>query len=188
MPQEETQRKRRRHRQKRVDRTPPPESYLPPLALDKPDEETVQVQVLPRPRFANRNVWTWTMKERPAGEIGVGTHVTLATGGQASGVGRLSAVADLKRHWATYIISGSPMQCRLRAPVAWVTLSGLEAYTHRALYLQLSPIPGPHESLAALPHFQNELHNPYYEAEEEREDKRETERLRERIARITNAD
>ncbi|KAH9838267.1 uncharacterized protein C8Q71DRAFT_856231 [Rhodofomes roseus] len=158
---------------------------LPPFSLPPTNETTIDVRILPLPivgKGIGRGL-TWTLDKRPAEQLRKGMSVRFCTDVQMSGLGRLSAIADLRRHWVTFLVSGADQPCNLRVPIPWASLGDLEGYTHQHHYFNLAKLPPPHPSFAQRPAFQNEDENPYeFDIEDE-----EIPSLSNRIANITNA-
>ncbi|TFY67455.1 hypothetical protein EVJ58_g1601 [Rhodofomes roseus] len=126
---------------------------------------------------------TWIVQSRPEIQLGKRQHVVLKTNAQRSGVGRLTSVADLRRHWVIFTVSGAPHSCNLRVPIPWAALDDLEGFTHSKFYFTLPALPRPHAEFSS-PIFTSDEENPYEFELGERAESR-SERL---IARITNAD
>lgn len=149
--------------------------------------DVVEARVLPCPRFGNRKGTTWTVDEKPDRPVRRGGYVTLRTPTeQTAGVGRISAVTDLRRHWVTFAITGATLPCNIRLPISWAVLDDLERYTHRKYYFDLPPDPRPHESLRDDPRFEAEDIYPYADGQP-REDGDASE-MEQRVARITNCE
>ena len=147
--------------------------------------DVVEAKVLPRPRFGNRKGTTWTVDEKPDRPVRRGGYVTLRTSSErTAGVGRISAVTDLRRHWVTFAITGATLPCNIRLPIPWVTLDGLERYTHRKYYFNLPPDPRPHESLRDDPRLENGDIYPYDDGQPGED--ADASAMEERVARITN--
>ncbi|KAH9839018.1 uncharacterized protein C8Q71DRAFT_722058 [Rhodofomes roseus] len=134
---------------------------LPPLSIPPEDLPVVDVKVLPYPTTRYERGPTWIADERPTAQLHKGSRITLRTDAQSSGIGRLSAISDLRRHWVTFSIIGAQQQCNLRVPIPWVILDGLESFTHQEHYLSLPNDPPPHRSFIDIPAFRNNEDNPY---------------------------
>ncbi|KAH9837265.1 uncharacterized protein C8Q71DRAFT_723553 [Rhodofomes roseus] len=158
---------------------------LPSLDLPPTDEPTIIIKVLPHPiigRGIGRGL-TWTADERPAEQLKKGKSIKLCTTTQTSGLGRLSAISDLRRHWVTFAVAGAAQPCNLRVPIPWAALGDLEGFTHQYHYFSLPSLPPPHHTFTNRPAFQNDSENPYeFDIEED-----EIPSLANRIANIINA-
>ncbi|KAH9835831.1 uncharacterized protein C8Q71DRAFT_870101 [Rhodofomes roseus] len=144
---------------------PPPEPItlppLPPLSLPQEDLPTVAVKVLPYPAIKHERGQTWIADERPSAQLQKGSRITICTDAQTSGIGRLSGITDLRRHWVTFAIVGTPQQNNLRVPIPWAALDGLESFTHQKHYFVLPSDPPPHRSYADIAVFCDDNENPY---------------------------
>ena len=147
--------------------------------------DVVEARVLPRPRFGNRKGTTWTVDEKPDRPVRRGGYVTLRTPTErTAGVGRISAVTDLRRHWVTFAITGATLPCNIRIPISWAALDGLERYTHRKYYFNLPPEPRPHESLRNDSRLEAGNMYPYDDGRPGED--ADVSEMEERVARITN--
>ncbi|KAH9838322.1 uncharacterized protein C8Q71DRAFT_856286 [Rhodofomes roseus] len=136
---------------------------LPSLSLPPTNNTAINVKVLPLPivgKGLGRGL-TWTVDERPTEQLRKGISVKLFTDVQTSGIGRLSVVSDLRRHWVTFIVVGAAQPCNLRVPIPWATLEDLESYTHQRHYFSLAILPPPHHSFTNRSAFLNADDNPY---------------------------
>ncbi|TFY56882.1 hypothetical protein EVJ58_g7372 [Rhodofomes roseus] len=144
--------KPRKKRTSRAKPPPPPTPVsLPPLpSLSLPPEglPTMTVKVLPYPITRNECGPTWVANERPMAQIQKGSRITICTDAQSSGIGCLSAITDLRRHWVTFAIVGAQHPCNLRVPIPWAVLDGLESFTHQKHYFDLAKEPPPHRSIS----------------------------------------
>ncbi|KAH9843019.1 uncharacterized protein C8Q71DRAFT_720401 [Rhodofomes roseus] len=158
---------------------------LPSFSLPPTNDTSITVRVLPLP-IVGKGLGpglTWTIDERPAEQLEKGRRVIFSTDAQTSGLGNLSAISDLRRHWVTFIVTGADKPCSLRVPIPWASLGDLEGYTHQHHYFNLPNLPPPHPSFAERPAFQNEKENPYeFDIEED-----DIPSLAKRITNITNA-
>lgn len=143
----------------------------------------VEARVLPRPRFGKGT--TWTVDEKPDKPVRRGAYVTFRTPTErTAGLGRISAVTDLRRHWVTFAITGATLPCNIRLPISWAKLDDLERYTHRKYYFDLPPDPRPHESLRDDPRLEAADIYPYDVGNPGEEG--DANEMEERVAKITN--
>lgn len=118
------------------------ETPLPSLTLSSNDSIVpITVHVLPRPQLGRGTSTTWTIETEPPSRIRRGSKIIMTTASQQSGIGEVSTVTDLRRHWVTFRISGSTHPSNIRAPIAWVMLDQLEGYTHANRYFDLPALP-----------------------------------------------
>ncbi|TFY57610.1 hypothetical protein EVJ58_g6918 [Rhodofomes roseus] len=157
---------------------------LPSLSIATTGEPVTAVRVLPHAEIGNSRGLTWTLDERPAAQLQKGSLITMSAGSEVTGIGRLSAVMDLRRHWVTFAVAGGNLPCDIRVPIPWAILEGLESFTHQHHYFDLKNDPPPHASFHDIPAFQDTNYNPY---EFDLEEKDITSYMR-RIADITGAD
>ncbi|KAH9832458.1 uncharacterized protein C8Q71DRAFT_860855 [Rhodofomes roseus] len=148
-----------------------------------PASTITQVKIAPKPIFGGGRGLTWVADERPASQLKKGSLISLSTASETSGIGKLSAISDLRRHWVTFTVTGADLPCNLRVPIPWSSLDDLESFTHQRNYFDLNNSPPPHTSFHHIPAFNNEEENPY---EFEITDN-EIDSLEDRIAQITNA-
>ncbi|KAH9839783.1 uncharacterized protein C8Q71DRAFT_855094 [Rhodofomes roseus] len=134
---------------------------LPSLPLPPALETAVSVTVLPLPTVGNGRGLTWTVDDRPAEQLQKGKRITMRTDTQTSGIGRLSAISDLRRHWVTFTVAGATQPFNLRVPIPWASLEDLESYTHQHHYFDLPNLPPPHRFYADRPAFLDDKENPY---------------------------
>jgi len=104
---------------------------------------------------------TWVVKSRPAKQLGKRQHIVLQSDSKRSGVGRLTSVVEMRRHWVLFTVSGGPYPCNVRVPVPWAALDDLESFTHAKLYFTLPTLPRPHAEFERIPLFTNDEENPY---------------------------
>ncbi|KAH9914295.1 uncharacterized protein B0H18DRAFT_959930 [Fomitopsis serialis] len=155
---------------------------LPQLTLQHSNLPVTEVDVNEQPTMEERSGLTWIVKDRPHRQLAKQQLVRLQTESQRSGVGRLSRVVTLRRHWITFEITGARPKCTLRVPVPWVALDNLEGMTHASNYATLPSLPRPHPDFRHLPPFRNDKVNPYeFEIPEI-----ELKQLNRRLRRITN--
>ncbi|KAH9918112.1 uncharacterized protein B0H18DRAFT_958033 [Fomitopsis serialis] len=169
--------------QKRKRQQPtPPITPLPQLIIPLSHLPIIDVEVTEQPTMEERNGLTWIVKDRPLKQLAKQQLIRLCTDSQRSGVGRLSQIVTLRRHWITFAISGARSYCTLRVPVPWVALDNIEGRSHASTYATLPNLPRPHPSFRHLPSFRNDGENPYeFDIEEE-----ELEELDRRLRRIAN--
>ena len=132
---------------------------LPRLKFPNDGERVIAVKVLLRPFVGRAGYTTWVVDERPARRVGHGQLVELYTHHARSGIGMLSAITDLTRHWVTWTIVGSQTKCSLRVPVPWAVMSGIEGVAHVKHYKSLPALPPPHRAVA--PGIDDGESNPY---------------------------
>ena len=122
---------------------------LPPLhaSTTSGDVKLGRVKVLDCPKVNGKGEQTWTVDEEPVSNLQCGTLVILFNNAHESGIGRLSAIVDLRRHWITFTIAGAPFPVFLRVPAPWTRLEGLAAFSYSAHFNSLPFIPGPPASL-----------------------------------------
>ncbi|TFY52422.1 hypothetical protein EVJ58_g10030 [Rhodofomes roseus] len=134
---------------------------LPTLSIADTGEPVIATSVLPHAEIGNSRGLTWTVNERPAAQLQKGRLITMSTGGEVTGIGRLSAVMDLRRHWVTFAVTGANLPCDIRVPIPWAILEGLESFTHQHHYFSLNNTPPPHASFRDIPAFHDIHYNPY---------------------------
>lgn len=167
----------------------PSASSLPVFADTPPshdDEETdfEEIKVTTHPSFGSGpTLLTWIVDERPKVQISTGMSIKLTSASRTTGVGRVSGVVDLRRHWVTFKLQGAQSPCSLQVPIPWAKLPVFESYTHTKHYFQLPVRPHAHIQYRYNPIFYDVAQNPY---EFDLWDVDEVE-LDERIDAITNA-
>ncbi|KAH9838218.1 uncharacterized protein C8Q71DRAFT_854343 [Rhodofomes roseus] len=139
----------------------PPTHAFPLLQLTPDPANTTEVVVGGRPAKSLGNGPIWTVMERPAVHIGSGHLITLKADGSQSGVGRLTVMTDLRRHWITWKIEGGPTTCNLRVPIPWARLSSSESDRHTQEYRLLKSLPPPHYSFIIDPDILYPNESPY---------------------------
>lgn len=180
----DTERKtsRRSQRLQMVLRFDPPPPPLPQLLLLHNDEhQAVNVVVLPIPTIEQGRGLTWIVDKRPQKQVGTGQLITLSTGGRTTGVGRLASVTDLRQHWITWSVSGARNELRIRVPIPWANLTGVESVAHAKHYKSLPSIPLPHPDFAKNPAIAQATESPY----EFELDERSAAKLSRHLDRIT---
>jgi len=103
----------------------------------------------------------WVTATRPKRQLSRTLKISLKTSQQVSGVGRLSALTALCRHWVSFSIMGSLSPCSLRVPIPWASLEPLECHIHATRYLSLATEPAPHPDFAGNPLISNDTESPY---------------------------
>ena len=111
----------------------------------------LRVQVLDHPRVDKRGGQTWTIDEEPTSALSLDDLIIFYTPTHESGIGRISAITDLRQHWVTFTIAGASPPTKLRIPVAWANLDDLAAFTYKNLFHSLPALPGPHRALRNIP-------------------------------------
>ncbi|TFY68499.1 hypothetical protein EVJ58_g965 [Rhodofomes roseus] len=117
---------------------------LPNLQLPHDPADALEVRVQRQPAIGEGEGLTWIVDEQPRIRLGKDQHITLIIGDTRSGVGRITHVTDMRRHWVTWTVDGGPKKCSLRVPVPWALLSDLEGLAHTRHYPSLPPLPAPH--------------------------------------------
>ena len=107
----------------------------------------IRVNVLNCPRFPVGGGTIWTVDEEPASPLQSGTLIILYNDNGDSGIGRISAVTDLRQHWVTFTLAGASPPAYVRTPVVWAKLADLAAHTHSVYFNELPPYPGPPEKV-----------------------------------------
>ena len=141
-----------------------PSSFrLPPLCLSAHDDEVVEVKVLDRPVRGEKRGMVWIVESRPPRQLANGQKIVLRTSEEVSGVGRLSTLDGLYRHWASFVIAGGPPSrpCSLRVPIPWSSLSALESHAHTKHYSSLPKLPSPHPAFLNNPLITSDKESPY---------------------------
>ncbi|KAH9926013.1 uncharacterized protein B0H18DRAFT_954902 [Fomitopsis serialis] len=150
--------------------TPSPPAHCLPIlhpSHNASNPLTIEVDGIPE---RNGATWTWTVKKRPLSQIEAGQPVVLITGGSRSGTGLIEAVSELRRHWITWSLAGSPGIYGIRAPTSWSRLAGRDRTIHTTLYHLLPPLPPPHLSLTSNMLIRESNESPYeFESDEEEE-------------------
>ena len=109
----------------------------------KPHDHTLHVSVFDDHEPDGTNGMIWVVRSRPDQMIRRGQAVELHTQSRSSGIGRLSRIYHMSRHWVTFRITGSRGLCSLRVPMLWVDLSDIERHAHSQHYLSLPLYPLP---------------------------------------------
>lgn len=122
--------------------TPPPPK--PTLSHPTNGETVVTVKVLDAPEPGEKRSWVWVVDEAPSRRLGYGQLIIIQNTNGSSGPGLLTTITDLRQHWVTWTVSGGPAQCRIRVPVPWTSMSGIEAVAHARHYPTLPKVPPPH--------------------------------------------
>ncbi|TFY53816.1 hypothetical protein EVJ58_g9231 [Rhodofomes roseus] len=138
----------------------PPSFPLPRLCLKDMDDDVIEVQVFDRPTTGRRGM-VWAVAARPEKQLSANQYIVLKTSTRTSGVGRLSTLNGLFRHWAQFVVAGGPTPCSLRVPIPWVCLSPIECHTHSTRYLTLPKTPAPHPAFLSNPLIAKDDENPY---------------------------
>ena len=117
-----------------------------------------------KPWYRGRAGTHWIIAEEPSRSIGEGDLVCLtANGDRRTGVGKISQLSGLDKHWATFSIAGAIPKSGIRIPIVWARLTPRAAEAHDKLYLTLENIP-PHHALREDSRYRNPHVNPYYTA------------------------
>ena len=181
MPKEKKERQRIRPWQQRTIRIDPPPPKLPKQSLEPTTKtpNTLSITVRPRPAFEGGKGLTWVVEERPEGQVGTGQLIKLRRGEEETGIGQANTIVDLRRHWVTWEIKGGQTSCRLRVPIPWARLNGIEGVAHTSHYKTLPNTPPPHPAFAENPMITNEEDSPYEFDVTEKQTETLTRRLRE---------
>ena len=136
-------------------KTSPSNHYTLP-ALDLPDsgEPVIVLTVLAHPELGYGRSLTWIVDKQPSRRIGYGQLVSLRTSSSgSSGTGMLTSVTDLRRHWITWTVASGAIKCRVRVPISWSVMHGVEAIAHAKHYHILPSTPPPHrdDPVARIP-------------------------------------
>ncbi|EPS97600.1 hypothetical protein FOMPIDRAFT_82354 [Fomitopsis schrenkii] len=159
--------------------TPP----LPTLSLPHNNETVITVKVLDEPTARTKGILEWMTDEPPARRLGNGQLISMRNSSGETGPGLLSAVADLRKHWITWTVSGGPARCHLSVPIPWAAMTGVEAVAHTRHYRSLPDLPAPHRHTLNIPHILDatQLESPYDTAL----DRSELDNLESRLQSIT---
>ena len=114
-------------------------------------EEVIAVIVHHTPENNGEGFLVWLVDERPAQQLRKGVAVRLSISANTNGVGRLSAISGMSKHWVSFKVSGSHDTCRLRVPVPWVALTAIEGHAHTCHYRALAALPAPHRTFSIDP-------------------------------------
>ena len=122
---------------------------LPPFQATTLDRtpKLGRIKVLDHPRVNGKGQQTWTVDEEPVSTLQCNSLVILYNSSYESGIGRLSAIVDLRRHWVTFTVAGAQYPAFLRVPAPWTTLEGLAAFSYSAHFNSLPFLPGPPASI-----------------------------------------
>ncbi|EPS94922.1 hypothetical protein FOMPIDRAFT_1054682 [Fomitopsis schrenkii] len=152
-----------------VQQNPP----LPTLTLPDNGEPVIAVRVRDEIAKSEGRIPVWVADEQPARRLGHGQLISLENDGGKTGLGLLTSITDLRQHWVTWTVTSGPMtpcgqaaqsdptgpsepvalggtppggptQCRLRVPIPWTSMTGIEAVAHAKHYHALPPSPPPH--------------------------------------------
>ncbi|KAH9910873.1 uncharacterized protein B0H18DRAFT_962735 [Fomitopsis serialis] len=134
---------------------------LPILSLPVGGEPILEVEVFDQPARGDGRGAVWVVASRPERQLTKNTKIILKAAGHVSGVGRLSSLNGLYRHWASFAISGGPRLCSLRVPIPWAVLGALESHTHSSRYHALPEEPDPHPAFIGNPMIAMDGENPY---------------------------
>ncbi|EPT04334.1 hypothetical protein FOMPIDRAFT_1014189 [Fomitopsis schrenkii] len=137
---------------------------LPTLNIETTTVDVIAVRVNPLPRYGEDGDATWYAAVEPRKRARVGGWVILSARPkcQRTGVGMLSEIADMTRHWITFKIAGGPREYRLRIPTAWTRLEQEDAMTYLTHYFELQRTPHPPDTVQRQhPDFESEEYNPY---------------------------
>ena len=122
---------------------------LPRLTIRRRRGETIlDVEVFPDPQAENTTRLRWTVAVRPAAQLSRGQAIRLRIGSRTNGVGRISELIGMSRHWVSFKVSGSHDKCRLEVPVTWAALDRVECHAHTRHYPSLAAYPPPHPLFA----------------------------------------
>ena len=121
------------------------ENYLPRFRIKRKKNESIaQVTVCAQPSVDDEGKQVWIATCRPTLPLCRGQAIVLLAQSKASGLGRLSSISGMTRHWAFFGITGCNGLCRLRVPIPWILLSAIEGHAHTRHYPSLSRDPPPH--------------------------------------------
>ena len=143
----------------KVQGSPGEGSFLPEVPVPFPKIKTdrrrkgpvLDVYVFPEPVRSDEEQTVWAVAVRPETFLRRGQNIALKTSRQTSGIGRLSSLKEMFRHWVSFGITGSGGKCCLHVPIPWVSLSDIECLVHTRHYSTLPALPPPH------PDFDNPL-------------------------------
>ena len=146
-------------------RTPPVLPPLPQLAKPPRDSQNIltitTIQVYDKPWYRGGAGTQWITAMKPSKPVGEGDIVRLeANLDRRTGVGRISHVTSLDKHWVTFRIAGAVPKSNIRVPLPWARLHARVAATHARNYLTLENIP-PHSAFRDDAQFRNPHINPY---------------------------
>lgn len=146
-----------------IEQSSSPSFHLPALGLSAHDDEVVEVRVLDRPVRGEKRGMVWIVDSQPAKQLANGQKIVLRTSEEMSGVGRLSNLDGMYRHWASFVITGGPPSrpCSLRVPIPWSSLSALESHAHTKHYASLPKLPSPHPAFLSNPLIASDEESPY---------------------------
>ncbi|EPS95246.1 hypothetical protein FOMPIDRAFT_1054321 [Fomitopsis schrenkii] len=134
---------------------------LPTLSLPHNGETVIAVTVLENPIAKGRGELEWVVNEPPSRRLGHGQLISIKNTSRESGPGLLTSVTDLSRHWVTWAVSGGPAQYRLRVPVPWAAMTGVEAIAHDNHFRSLPDRPPPHQLTMHIPNILATDASPY---------------------------
>ena len=144
---------------------PPKIPQLPLLSAPPKDGHRTltitMIQVYDNPWYRRGTGTHWITAMKPARPVGEDDLICLAINrDRRTGVGRITHIANMDKHWITYHIAGATPRAYVRVPVPWAKLTVRTADTHAKSFHSLENVP-PHYDFRANPLFRDPSVNPY---------------------------
>lgn len=155
-------------------------TFLPCLSTPSNGEPVVAVRVQREPSIDDKKTLVWVADEEPARRLGRGQLISMQNEHGTTGPGLLTAITDLRQHWVTWTVNGGPETCRIRVPIPWTSMTGVEAIAHVRHFHSLPQSPPCHDK-ARPKAITNNNEYPY----DNNLDENERQRLESRLDEIT---
>ena len=144
---------------------PPRRTPLPRLSVPPRNSQTIltitMIHVYDNPWYRGGEGMQWVTALRPARPVGENDIVCLATNrDRRTGIGRISHISHMDKHWITFGIAGAVPKMSVRIPVPWAALTSKVVDIHTQVFTSLENIP-PHPYFRTNPRFLNPNANPY---------------------------
>ena len=106
----------------------------------------------------------WIVASEPRRHVGENDLISLTANlDRKTGIGRISHVSGLDKHWVTFSIAGSTPKSGIQVPIPWARLPTRVAEAHARTYVSLESIP-PLHIFREDSWYRNPLVNPYWTA------------------------
>lgn len=122
------------------------------------------IQVYDKPWYREAGT-QWITATRPTKPVGEGDLVCLAVNrDRHTGIGRITHIANIDKHWVTFNIAGATPKASIRVPIPWAKIPVHTAEEHAKSFRALENVP-PHCAFRANPKCRDPNVNPYLSIE-----------------------
>ena len=144
---------------------PPKVPQLPLLSAPPKNEQQIltitTIQVYDNPWYRRGTGTQWITAAKPTRPVGEDDLICLAINrDRRTGVGRISHISNMDKHWITFHIAGATPRAYVRVPIPWAKLSVRLAESHAKSFHALENVP-PHYAFRNNPIYRDPDINPY---------------------------